>query len=245
MTLLPHFRFHVVIPCAGSGSRAGAASPKQYLPLAGVPMVVHTLRAFAALPGLGQGVIVVAPQDREMAEVIQQYPQERFVISPTGGATRAQSVLAGLRALQQHGVKENEWVMVHDAARCLLTPALIEKLWLACQYDEVGGLLALPVPDTLKIADKDRVASTLSRSDKWLAQTPQMFRHAALTQALLHAGDQVTDEASAIEAMGRQPRLVTAAGFNFKVTYPEDMQLAEAVLASRSTAAAKPQETTP
>ena len=208
-------------------------------------MVVHTLRAFAALPGLGQGVIVVAPQDWEMAEVIQQYPQERFVISPTGGATRAQSVLAGLRALQQHGVKENEWVMVHDAARCLLTPALIEKLWLACQNDEVGGLLALPVPDTLKIADKDRVVSTLSRSGKWLAQTPQMFRHSALTQALLHAGDQVTDEASAIEAMGQQPKLVTAAAFNFKVTYPEDMQLAEAVLASRSSVAAKPQETTP
>jgi 2-C-methyl-D-erythritol 4-phosphate cytidylyltransferase len=245
VTLLPDSRFHVVIPCAGSGSRAGAASPKQYLPLAGVPMVVHTLRAFAAMPGLGQGVIVVAPQDREMAEVIQQYPQDRFVISPTGGATRAQSVLAGLRALQQHGVKDDEWVMVHDAARCLLTPALIEKLWLACQNDEVGGLLALPVPDTLKIADKDRVASTLSRSGKWLAQTPQMFRHAALTQALLHAGDQVTDEASAIEAMGRQPKLVTAAAFNFKVTYPEDMQLAAAVLASRSTAAAKPQETTP
>ena len=208
-------------------------------------MVVHTLRAFVAMPGLGQGVIVVAPQDREMAEVIQQYPQDRFVISPTGGATRAQSVLAGLRALQQQGAKEDEWVMVHDAARCLLTPALIEKLWLACQNDEVGGLLALPVPDTLKIADKDRVASTLSRSGKWLAQTPQMFRHAALTQALLHAGDQVTDEASAIEAMGRQPKLVPAAAFNFKVTYPEDMQLAEAVLASRSTAAAKPQETTP
>ena len=208
-------------------------------------MVVHTLRAFAALSGLGQGVIVVAPNDSDMAEVIKQYPQERFVISPTGGATRAQSVLAGLRALQQLGVKEDEWVMVHDAARCLLTPALIEKLWLACQNDEVGGLLALPVPDTLKIADKDRVASTLSRSGKWLAQTPQMFRHAALTQALLHAGDQVTDEASAIEAMGRQPKLVTAAAFNFKVTYPEDMQLAEAVLASRSTVAAKPQETTP
>ena len=207
-------------------------------------MVVHTLRAFAAMPGLGQGVIVVAPQDREMAEVIQQYPQDRFVISPTGGATRAQSVLAGLRALQQHGAKEDEWVMVHDAARCLLTPALIEKLWLACQNDEVGGLLALPVSDTLKIADKERVASTLSRSGKWLAQTPQMFRQAALTQALLQAGDQVTDEASAIEAMGQQPRLVTAAAFNFKVTYPEDMQLAEAVLASRSNVAAKPQETT-
>ena len=245
MTLLSDSRFHVVIPCAGSGSRAGAATPKQFLPLAGFPLVVHTLRAFAAMPGLGLGVIVVAPQDREMAEVIQQYPQDRFVISPTGGATRAQSVLAGLRALQQHGVKDDAWVMVHDAARCLLTPALIDKLWLACQDDEVGGLLALPVPDTLKIANKDRVASTLSRSDKWLAQTPQMFRHASLTQALLHAGDQVTDEASAIEAMGRQPRLVTAAAFNFKVTYPEDMQLAEAVLASRSTVAAKPQETTP
>jgi 2-C-methyl-D-erythritol 4-phosphate cytidylyltransferase len=208
-------------------------------------MVVHTLRAFAAMPGLGQGVIVVAPHDLEMGDLLKQYPQDRFVISPTGGATRAQSVLAGLRVLQQHGVKDDEWVMVHDAARCLLTPALIEKLWLACQNDEVGGLLALPVPDTLKIADKDRVASTLSRSDKWLAQTPQMFRHAALTQALLHAGDQVTDEASAIEAMGLQPRLVNAAAFNFKVTYPEDMPLAEAVLASRFTAAEKTQETTP
>lgn len=208
-------------------------------------MVVHTLSAFAAMPGLGQGVIVVAPNDTDMAKVMQQYPQNRFAISPHGGTTRAQSVLAGLRALQQHGVKEDEWVMVHDAARCLLTPDLIEKLWLSCQSDEVGGLLALPVPDTLKIADLDRVASTLSRSGKWLAQTPQMFRHAALTQALLHAGDQVTDEASAMEAMGHQPKLVTAAAFNFKVTYPEDMPLAEAVLASRSSAGANSLETTP
>lgn len=234
-----------MIPCAGSGSRASAATPKQYLSLVGVPLVVHTLRAFAALPGLGQGVIVVAPQDLDMAEVIRQYPQDRFVISPTGGATRAQSVLAGLSALQQHGANGNDWVMVHDAARCLLTPALIEKLWLACQNDAVGGLLALPVPDTLKIADKDRVESTLSRSGKWLAQTPQMFRHAELTQALLQAGDQVTDEASAIEALGRRPMLVTAAAFNFKVTYPEDVQLAEAVLVGRSGAAVKPLEITP
>ena len=207
-------------------------------------MVIHTLLAFAAVPGLGLGVVVVAPHDLEMGDLLKQYPQHRFVVSPTGGATRAQSVLAGLRALQQHGVPDDDWVMVHDAARCLLTPALIDKLWLACQDDEVGGLLALPVPDTLKIADKERVASTLSRNGKWLAQTPQMFRHATLTQALLQAGDQVTDEASAIEAMGLQPKLVTAAAFNFKVTYSEDMQLAEAVLASRTTVAAKPQETT-
>jgi len=234
-----------VIPCAGSGSRAGAVTPKQYLPLGGLPMVVHTLLAFAAMPGMGQGVIVVAPQDREMAQVLEQYPQDRFVISQTGGMTRAQSVLAGLRALQQRGVQDEDWVMVHDAARCLLTPALIEKLWQDCRDDPVGGLLALPVPDTLKIAHQDRVESTLSRHGKWLAQTPQMFRHAALTRALLHAGDQVTDEASAIESLGQQPRLVTAAAFNFKVTYPEDMELAEAVLAKRSATVTTPPETSP
>jgi 2-C-methyl-D-erythritol 4-phosphate cytidylyltransferase len=147
--------------------------------------------------------------------------------------TRAQSVLAGLRALQQRGVQDEDWVMVHDAARCLLTPALIEKLWQDCRDDPVGGLLALPVPDTLKIAHQDRVESTLSRHGKWLAQTPQMFKIADLVQALLRVGDQVTDESGAIEAMGMQPLLVTAAAFNFKVTYPQDMFLAEAVLISR------------
>lgn len=209
--------------------------PKQYLSLAGCPMVVHTLNAFSKLTQMGQGVLVVAPDDKDMSSTLHQYPNDRFVISHTGGATRAQSVLAGLKALQATGVKAEEWVMVHDAARCLVTPELIEKLWVACQFDAVGGLLALPVPDTLKSGLNDRVTSTLPRSDKWLAQTPQMFRLADLTRALEHAGDQVTDEASAIEAMGVSPKLVTAAAFNFKVTYPQDMQLAEAVLAARLT----------
>ena len=230
-------RFHVVIPCAGSGSRSGLGGPKQYALLAGEPMVVHTLRAFAAVPGLGQGVVVVAPDDQSMAEVFTLYPQAQFAISNTGGATRAQSVLAGLLALQNLGVDGHDWVLVHDAARCLVTPALIEKLLMACQSDAVGGLLALPLPDTLKAETQGRVSSTLPRSGKWLAQTPQMFRWDSLFGALAQAGDQVTDEASALEALGEAPLLVPSASFNFKVTYQEDMTMAEAVLKHRKASA--------
>jgi 2-C-methyl-D-erythritol 4-phosphate cytidylyltransferase len=230
-------RFHVVIPCAGSGSRSGLGGPKQYALLAGEPMVVHTLRAFAAVPGLGQGVVVVAPDDQSMAEVFALYPQTQFAISNTGGATRAQSVLAGLLALQNLGVDGHDWVLVHDAARCLVTPALIEKLLMACQSDAVGGLLALPLPDTLKAETQGRVSSTLPRSGKWLAQTPQMFRWDSLFGALAQAGDQVTDEASALEALGEAPLLVPSASFNFKVTYQEDMTMAEAVLQHRKASA--------
>ena len=230
-------RFHVVIPCAGSGSRSGLGGPKQYALLAGEPMVVHTLRAFAEVPGLGQGVVVVAPDDQSMAEVFALYPQTQFAISTTGGATRAQSVLAGLLALQNLGVDGHDWVLVHDAARCLVTPALIEKLLLACQRDAVGGLLALPLPDTLKTESEGRVSSTLPRGGKWLAQTPQMFRWDSLFRALAQAGDQVTDEASALEALGQAPLLVPSASFNFKVTYQEDMTMAEAVLQQRKAGA--------
>ena len=208
-------------------------------------MVVHTMQAFSGLPQMGHGLLVVAPDDGEISGVIKHYPQARFVVSRTGGATRALSVLAGLRELQSKGVADTEWVMVHDAARCLITTELIEKLWLACQADAVGGLLALPVADTLKISQGDRIASTLNRSEKWLAQTPQMFKLADLVQALLHVGDQVTDESGAIEAMGMQPLLVTAAAFNFKVTYAQDMFLAEAVLISRQVAEKTIRDETP
>ena len=230
-------RFHVVIPCAGSGSRSGLGGPKQYALLAGEPMVVHTLRAFAKVPGLGQGVVVVAPNDQQMAEGFALYPQTQFAISNSGGATRAQSVLAGLLALQNLGVDGHDWVLVHDAARCLVTPSLIQKLLLACQSDAVGGLLALPLPDTLKAETQGRVSSTLPRSGKWLAQTPQMFRWDSLFGALAQAGDQVTDEASALEALGEAPLLVPSASFNFKVTYQEDMTMAEAVLQQRKAGA--------
>jgi 2-C-methyl-D-erythritol 4-phosphate cytidylyltransferase len=146
----------------------------------------------------------------------------------------------GLAELRARGARDDDWVLVHDAARCLITPEQIEALMVACADDPVGGLLALPLPDTLKQARSDgessRVAATLDRADKWLAQTPQMFRLGLLAQALDQAersGAVVTDEASAIEALGLAPRLVPGSAQNFKVTYPEDFALAEAVLQAR------------
>jgi len=230
----PDRHFHVVIPCAGSGSRASIGTPKQYALLNGIPMVVHALRSFQGVKGLGQSVLVVAPDDSAMVDVLKQWPQPDFFVSHTGGATRAQSVLAGLNALKAKGVGPDEWVLVHDAARCLLTSELIEKLLLACFVDKVGGLLALPLPDTLKSESNGRVHTTLDRTAKWLAQTPQMFRLDMLRHALMSAGDSVTDEASAMEMSGLSPLLVPSAAFNFKVTYAEDVQMAQAILADRS-----------
>ncbi len=224
----PHApRFWALIPCAGSGSRAGSAGPKQYQPLAGQPLVQHTLAAFAAVPRLHRTLVVVAPGDRFLAS------SEGMVVADCGGATRAASVLAGLGVLRTLGAHEQDWVLVHDAARCLVTPAQITQLIAACEHDAVGGLLAHKLPDTLKSERDGRVAATLERSDKWLAQTPQMFRHALLQRALQQAGDAVTDESSAIEALGLAPRLVPGSAQNFKVTYPEDFALAEAVLRAR------------
>jgi 2-C-methyl-D-erythritol 4-phosphate cytidylyltransferase len=226
-------RFHVVIPCAGTGSRAGADIPKQYALLAGLPMVMHTLKAFAEVSGLGQALLVVSPQDQMMADLLAKHPQPAFSLVLRGGATRAQSVLGGLKQLEALGVDPQDWVLVHDAARCLITPRLIQALLDACFADEVGGLLALPLPDTLKSSLQGRVAQTLNRSDKWLAQTPQMFRLGVLAQALAAGHELLTDEASAIEAQGMSPFLVEGASFNFKVTYPQDWALAEAVLNDR------------
>ena len=228
-----HPRFHVVIPCAGTGSRAGVDIPKQYASLAGVPMVMHTLKAFAAVPGLGHAMLVVSPQDSLMAQLLTDHPQPAFTLTPRGGATRAQSVLGGLRSLQEQGVDPSDWVLVHDAARCLITPRLIQALLAACANDSVGGLLALPLPDTLKASVDGRVSATLNRSDKWLAQTPQMFRLGSLAQALEQPSEDITDEASAMEAKGFAPLLIEGASFNFKVTYPQDWALAEAVLNDR------------
>jgi 2-C-methyl-D-erythritol 4-phosphate cytidylyltransferase len=208
-------------------------------------MVVHTLRAFAPLPQIARVLLVVAPDDTRMAEVLHthdvaqglSHDQPRFELAPVGGATRADSVLAGLQHLIATGADRDDWVLVHDAARCLITPAQIEALINACQSDDVGGLLALPLADTLKASQAGRVTQTVSRDDKWQAQTPQMFRLGALKQALVQAQAQgwgdITDEASAIERQGLSPRLVPASAQNFKVTYPEDFFLAEAVLAAR------------
>ncbi|HZF82602.1 MAG TPA: 2-C-methyl-D-erythritol 4-phosphate cytidylyltransferase [Burkholderiaceae bacterium] len=232
---MPSPRFHVLIPSAGIGSRAGVAGPKQYEPLAGQALVGHTLDAFRALGARFATIaLVVAPDDGLVQRVLPDFPRTGERLLRVGGATRAASVRNGLAALLAEGADAGDWVLVHDAARCLVTPAQIEALIAACEGDAVGGLLALPLPDTLKAATPEgRVAATLERSDKWLAQTPQMFRIGALASAIDHAGERVTDEASAIEATGAAPRLVPGSARNFKVTYPEDFALAAAVLAGR------------
>ncbi len=236
ITLTPRAvpRCWVLIPCAGTGSRAGAAGPKQYQMLAGQPMVMHTLQAFAEVARIDQSLVVVSPEDTFFKS--PEALDTSFLIAPCGGSTRATSVFNGLNALLLEGAVAHDWVLVHDAARCLITPAQINQLLDACLADEVGGLLALPLPDTLKTGQAGRVAATLPRLDKWLAQTPQMFRIGSLLEALELAGDAVTDESSAIEAMGLKPKLVPGSAQNFKVTYPEDFELAAAVLQSRMAA---------
>jgi 2-C-methyl-D-erythritol 4-phosphate cytidylyltransferase len=234
------------MPCAGSGSRAGGAVPKQYQPVAGQPMVWHTLQALAHTPALTDVTIVVAPGDTRMQDLLSQHAHAWQTVPmqavPVGGDTRAASVLAGLRYLSHHGANDNDWVLVHDAARCLVTPQDITRLMERCQDDAIGGLLATPLPDTLKAAlpvnaDVARALSTVAREGKWLAQTPQMFKLGALRDALQavepQGFDGVTDEASAMERMGHQPLLVAALSHNFKVTYPQDFVLAEALLAWR------------
>ncbi len=236
MLALPAPRCFVLIPCAGSGSRAGAGPlPKQYRRIAGRPLVAHTLDVFRALPGRFAALaLVVSPEDRDVAAALPGFPGPGERLLRVGGGTRAATVGAGLAALRAAGAQAHDWVLVHDAARCLVTPAQVDALIDACGQDAVGGLLAHRLADTLKAASAEgRVCATLPRADKWLAPTPQMFRIGVLCEALERAGDGVTDEAGAIEAMGLAPLLVAASARNFKLTYAEDFELAEALLAPR------------
>ncbi|WP_079420665.1 2-C-methyl-D-erythritol 4-phosphate cytidylyltransferase [Thiomonas intermedia] len=227
---------HAVIPSAGAGSRLPGDAPKQYRRLLGEAVVQHTVRAFLQTPRIASVSVVVQEGDAWAADSLQA--DARLQRVPRGGATRAHSVLGGLEALLASGADVSDWALVHDAARCCITPELIDRLIDACLPDDVGGLLALPLPDTLKAADaQGRVARTEPREGRWLAQTPQMFRIGALRCALQTAlADHValTDEASAMERQGAHPLLVTGASWNFKITYPQDLELAQALLAART-----------
>lgn len=238
----------VLIPCGGSGSRAQSDIPKQYRVIAGKPMVMHTLAAFEQVKRLSGGLVVIAKEDDQLPELLKVKGNTIFSIALQAGNTRAKTVFNGLNALLEQGAAAFDWVLVHDAVRSLITPDQINALVDACLNDEggdaVGGLLALPLPDTLKSEQAGRVAATLGRSDKWLAQTPQMFRIGALLEALIAAGDLtdtsnvlITDESSAMELQGHSPKLVRGSSQNFKVTYPEDFALAEAVLFQRQNSA--------
>ena len=224
-------RCFALVPCAGTGERAGASGPKQYALVGGRSVVAHGLQALSQVRRIEGTLVVLAAGDTRFEASV---PGFRGWAERCGGATRAASVRAGLEALQRHGAGRDDWVLVHDAARCLVQPAWIDRLIDGCRDDEVGGLLALPLADTLKDANAQaRSQATVDRRGKWLAQTPQMFRLGLLADALDRAGEQVTDEASAIEALGLAPRLVPGDPDNFKLTWPEDFARAERVLRTR------------
>jgi 2-C-methyl-D-erythritol 4-phosphate cytidylyltransferase len=222
-----------LIPAAGAGSRMLGGAPKQYQRLAGKPMLWHALRALdsARIETL---FVVLAKDDRAFGALDWSAFEGRLEPLYCGGATRAESVHNGLIAAMA-GIDADDWVLVHDAARPCLPRADLERLIAECEGDAIGGILALPVAETVKRVAKDeagvaRVAKSEDRSQLWLAQTPQMFRVGLLAQALHGAKAEVTDEASAIEQLGLQPRLVAGSRRNIKVTYPEDLAIAEAIL---------------
>ncbi|MBS1179738.1 MAG: 2-C-methyl-D-erythritol 4-phosphate cytidylyltransferase [Proteobacteria bacterium] len=232
-------RCFALVPCAGVGERAGQELPKQYARIGTRAMVAHTLAALAAVPRLQATLVVLAPGDAHFEGHAPDFRGERAWVAHCGGATRAATVANGLAELQRRGARAGDWVLVHDAARCLLRPEWVDRLIDACRGDAVGGLLALPLADTLKQARAGRVERTLDRSDKWAAQTPQMFRQGLLQQSLAQAGPGVTDEASAVEAAGHAPLLVSGELENFKLTWPQELVLAARLLRARELEAAE------
>jgi 2-C-methyl-D-erythritol 4-phosphate cytidylyltransferase len=222
-------RYVALVPAAGVGARMGAESPKQYLPIGGKPMLRHSLDAFASSPLIAHTYVVVSVDDPYIDGIV---PPQGVTVLRCGGASRLESVRNGLWALE-HQLQANDWVLVHDAARPGLNAGLIEKLIREVGAHPAGGLLALPVVDTVKRFVNDEVA-TVSRDGLWLAQTPQMFRFRLLADALQAATDPaaITDDASAVEALGLAPKLVEGHPRNLKVTLPTDIRIAEMYLAA-------------
>lgn len=227
-------RHWVVIPAAGLGQRMASAIPKQYLPLAGRTVIEWSLAPFLGRSEFPSIVVVLAAGDPHWSAL--PLASNKHVITLVGGAERADSVRAGVAVIAEHA-KAEDWVLVHDAARPFLDSADLDRLLKALAEDPVGGLLAAPVPDTLKRAGHDnRVEATVSRSQLWRALTPQMFRFGLLRQALEQcvAGDaSITDEAAAVESLGLKPLLVPGRSDNIKITTLEDLTLAERFFASR------------
>jgi len=233
--------FFALIPAAGSGTRMAGEQPKQYLPIAGQPMLWHAVNAVCVAP-VETVFVVLAQQDPMFAACDWSAFGGRVEPLYCGGATRRDSVYNGLVAAMP-ALDADDWVLVHDAARPCLPRADVERLIAECSHDQIGGILALPIPDTVKRADKDeagaqRIAGTEDRSQLWLAQMPQMFRIGLLTQALQEdlgrKGSPATDEASAVERLGLKPRLVTGSRENLKVTFPEDLAIAQSILRGRT-----------
>lgn len=245
----PSPQYIALIPAAGVGARMGHQCPKQYLQIGKQSVLQHTIQAFLATPAIQHVFVVVSPNDAYIDEVLAQLAQHeamsRLHILRCGGATRGASVHQGLQQLAQHlaqhkaqytAISPHDWILVHDAARPGITPSLLNRLMQEIADHAVGGILALPVVDTVKRACSNAgvrgalIEQTVDRSDLWLAQTPQMFRYQLLCDALQQAERTqlaITDEASAVEALGFSPCLVEGHLRNSKLTRPEDLALIE------------------
>lgn len=224
-------RYAALIPAAGSGARMSAELPKQYAMLAGKPMIHHAVHCLCAHPRIEQVFVVLSPGDARFAALDWSACGKKLTALYCGGETRAASVFNGLLAAND-AIDGADWVLVHDAARPCLRAADIDRLIAVIGDSEVGGLLAVPVADTMKRANAEcEVMQTETRDHLWRAQTPQMFRYRVLIEALRRADiAAVTDESSAVEQTGARPKLVPGSATNLKVTYPEDMELAELIL---------------
>jgi 2-C-methyl-D-erythritol 4-phosphate cytidylyltransferase / 2-C-methyl-D-erythritol 2,4-cyclodiphosphate synthase len=227
--------WHAIVPAAGSGRRLGLATPKQYLHLGDRTILQWTVDTLCACSWIQTILVVVAPDDQIAEDLLREHPRVR--VCKVGGQTRRDSVRGALACLDQ--VADQDWILVHDAARPALTTQLLNRLKEGVKNDPVGGLLALPIADTVKRqapALLHRSADTVDRDGLWQAQTPQVFRRGLLQKALDQAPS-ATDEASAIESLGQQPLLILGARENFKVTTLEDYALMQQLLTA---ATAKP-----
>ncbi len=222
-------RYFGLIPAAGTGSRFGGELPKQYLPLNGRALISYAIDALADETPLTRVYVIHAKDDRRCAQVLGS--GRRVAALACGGASRAESVKNALAALRGE-LRDDDWVLVHDAVRPCLPGEALRRLMTEVADDPTGGLLAVPVADTLKRADADgRIEATVPRDGLWQAQTPQMFRFGVLWDAYkAHRALESTDEAQAVERLGLQPKLVRGALANIKVTYPDDLALAAAIL---------------
>jgi 2-C-methyl-D-erythritol 4-phosphate cytidylyltransferase len=227
---------YALIPAAGAGTRIRGEVPKQYLPLAGKPMLWHAVKSMSEAP-IENVFVVLAPDDRQFERFDWSAFGGRLEPLYCGGETRRDTVYNGMVAAMA-AVDADDWMLVHDAARPCLPSQDLANLIRETANDRIGGILALPVAETVKRAGKDeggvqRIAGTENRNQLWLAQTPQMFRCGVLMEALKKAKETVTDEAGAVEMLGLRPRLVTGSRENIKVTFPEDLKIVEAILENR------------
>ena len=223
-------RIWAVIPAAGVGKRYSSDIPKQYLPLSGIPVLLHSINKLVKLDEIEEILVVLNPEDTFWEKLNFSHPKVKAI---HGGLQRCNSVNSALEELSGRA-KKGDWVLVHDAVRPCISDSDLKKITSIVNDEEVGGLLAFPILDTIKeVGENLDVQKTIPRGNLWSAMTPQIFRYEVLKQALeaaIMAGESVTDEASAIEAIGLTPRIIQGEKTNIKITHPSDMVLAESII---------------